>query len=181
MDCINLKQRFGRRFKVTHEESREAEFGDGARTVDPWLLLIPCQYGHIFPWGDSLLAASVDGHPRVARKIAALDCCTVVQDGDDGELTATFDEDDFRQVADLMKPRRRRQVSEAERKRLADLSARHGFKPRQRIVNDEYSGRRRDSRHRGVSDTLNAKRRICSAEMNWRPTIAYGRVGRWNV
>jgi hypothetical protein len=37
MECINLKARFGKRYKVTYEESYFAEYGPHARKEDPWL------------------------------------------------------------------------------------------------------------------------------------------------
>jgi hypothetical protein len=40
-------------------------------------------------------------------------------------VTVLFDVADFDQVAEIMQARRRRQVSEQERQRLAELSARH--------------------------------------------------------
>ena len=64
--CINLKKRFGARYKVRCEESYRAEHGVSARAQDPWLMILLCQYGHIFPWGGSVLAASVDGHTSVS-------------------------------------------------------------------------------------------------------------------
>ncbi len=137
MECVNLKDRFGRRFKVEYEESYYDE-----RTKhtleDPWLMIVPCRYGHIFPHGGSLLAASVDGHPNVAGVLRRLRCCQVHQDGDFGELTVVFDVADFDKVAAIMKPRRRRQVSEEERERLRLMSAKFGF---QRIVQGEHTPR----------------------------------------
>ena len=57
------------------------------------------------------MAASVNRCPKIAGKLRRLGCVEVVQDGDFGELTATFDVDDFRKVAKVMRPRRRRQVT----------------------------------------------------------------------
>ena len=114
MKCIDLKERFGRRHRVRYEESYRAERGRG-RTRDPWLMVLACRYGHILPWGGNLLAASVDGHPNIAGRLRTLSCCTVVQDGDFGELTATFDVADFQTVARVMRPRCRRQLSDQQK------------------------------------------------------------------
>jgi hypothetical protein len=119
--CINLKERFGRRYRVTYEESYRADRGAGARAADPWLMIVPCRYGHIFPHGGNLLAASVDGHPNVAGVLRRLACCRVHQDGDFGELTALFDVADFPKMAQIMRPRRRRQVSPEQRERLRGM------------------------------------------------------------
>ena len=113
--CIDLKARFGRRYRVKFEECHEAEYGPGARTPDPWLMILLCKYGHIFPHGDNELAASVDGYPKVAGRLRRLPCCRVHQDGDDGELTVVFDAAHFPKVARILRPRRRRRVSPEQR------------------------------------------------------------------
>ena len=55
--CLNLKERFGANYRIHREE--------GATIGDPWGLLIPCRYGHIYPWGGDRLAASIDGHKGI--------------------------------------------------------------------------------------------------------------------
>lgn len=114
MECVNLRERFGEQYHVRYEESYSI---GGAVRCDPWLQIIPCKYGHIFPHGGETLAVSVDGHPNIARKIAALCCCKVHQDGDFGELTALFDVSAFGLVAGIIRPRRRIQLSDEERER----------------------------------------------------------------
>jgi len=121
--CINLKERFGRRYRVVYEESYYAQYGPNARVPDPWLMILPCKFGHIFPHGGDMLAASVDGHPNVAGLLRRLPRCQVWQDGDFGELTVTFDVADFDEVARIMRPRRRRQVTPEQK---AELLARLG-------------------------------------------------------
>lgn len=116
--CINLKERFGRRFRVAYEESYRAAYGANARTEDPWLMAILCRYGHIYPHGGTTLAASIDGHPNVASQLRRLACCRVRQDGDGGELTVHFDVADFSAVARILRPRRRRQVTPEQREEL---------------------------------------------------------------
>jgi hypothetical protein len=63
---VNLRRRFSRRFRVRYEPAYEAEYGRGARVEDPSLMVIPCKYGHLYPFGGATLAASADGHPNVA-------------------------------------------------------------------------------------------------------------------
>jgi len=45
--CINLRQRFGRQFKVAYEGSYQAQYGRYARVDDPWLQVIPGRRGHV--------------------------------------------------------------------------------------------------------------------------------------
>lgn len=128
MECVNLKERFGQRYRVRYEESYRAQYGPRAFTVDPWLQIIPCQHGHVLPHGGDMLAASTDRRGPIARRLIALPEATIHQDGDDG-VTVLFQVDQFDAVAEVMKPRRRRIVSEAERERLRTLGAKYGFQP----------------------------------------------------
>lgn len=107
MKCINLRTRFGRKYRVTYEESYRAQYGPRARIEDPALMVLLCRYGHIYPFGDSRLAAFVAGHPNVAGTLRRMTCCEVWQDGDDGDLTVLFDAADFVQIALIMKPQRK--------------------------------------------------------------------------
>ena len=110
-NCIDLKEKFGQRYRVVRSEP-----GD-TRGRDPWLLAIPCRHGHIYPQGRELLAASTNNRGPIARRLAALPCCRVVQDGDDG-INAVFDANDFASVAAVMRPNRRRQLSAEHKARL---------------------------------------------------------------
>ena len=128
MSCINLRERFGDVYKVELEESYHADRGENARTEDPWLQVLLCQHGHIYPHGRDVLAASTNTRGGIARKLAALDCTTVVQDGSDG-INATFHVRDFERVAELMKPKRRRRLTVEQRRAAAERLAKYAFKP----------------------------------------------------
>jgi len=118
-DCIDLKEEFGDKYKIAKDESYFAEYGPTAWTHDPWYLQIPCRLGHIYPHGGSTLAVSLDGHPIKAKQLTALDCCQVHQHGADG-MTLLFDMADFQQVAEIVRPHRRVQLSEARKAELAE-------------------------------------------------------------
>jgi hypothetical protein len=161
--CINLKERFGRRFKVEYEASYLADRGDGARAADPWLMIVPCRYGHIYPHGGNLLAASVDGYPKVAGVLRRLACCRVYQDGDFGELTVLFDVADFGRVAKVMRPRRRRQVTAEQRETLIarlkdgqDRRTQGDFRPRPCVPASQVTIGATDGQHALFSPLLNA-------------------------
>ncbi|MGA2069170.1 MAG: hypothetical protein ABSG86_29730 [Thermoguttaceae bacterium] len=128
MDCVNLRERFGRQYRIEYEESYYAERGAGARADDPWLQIIPCRAGHIYPWGTSTLAASTNSRGSTARKLAALDFTTVHQDGSDG-MTILFPVEKFPKVAALMHPWRRRQMTEEQRQAAAERLAKYAFTP----------------------------------------------------
>lgn len=120
MDCINLKQTFGDRYKVTYEEGRYS--------TDPWLMIIPCQNGHICPWGGEDLAACTDYPGRVAGRLKRLSFTEVAQDGDDG-ANVVFHVKHFDQVAEIMKPRKKIRISEEERQKRTERIARYRFEP----------------------------------------------------
>lgn len=115
--CINLKETFGGKYRISYDEAAGSE--PGGRS-DPWLMLIPCQRGHIYPHGGSLLAVATSVRGGTARAIRSLPGVEVIQDGEDG-INASFPVELFPQVAELMLPRRKRQVSEQERIRLSTM------------------------------------------------------------
>jgi hypothetical protein len=127
---INLRAAYGRRFKIVMEESYAGQHGPRARVDDAAYQVIPGARGHVFPWDLTRLAGSTDTSGLTARRLKALPGVTVWQDGSDG-ATVLFPVDLLDQVADLLKLRRRRRVSDQERSRLAELGRRHGFQPRQ--------------------------------------------------
>jgi hypothetical protein len=94
------------------------------------------QHGHIYAHGRDVLAASTNTRGGIARKLAALDCTTVVQDASD-EITVTFDVRDFERVAELLKPRRRRRLTVERRVAAAERLAKYAFKPAGQSDSDE--------------------------------------------
>ena len=116
-DCIDLLEEFGERYRIAKDGSYYAEYGPTAWTHDPWYLQIPCRLGHIYPHGGTTLGISLDGHPIKAKQLAGLDCCRVRQHGSDG-MTLLFDVADFSEVAKIVRPHRRVQLSEARKAEL---------------------------------------------------------------
>jgi hypothetical protein len=127
-NCVNLRAKFGDRWKITFEPSYYADRGPLGRTDDPWLQQIECVHGTICPWGDDKLGACTKHRGPVASQLAALDCVTVAQEGTDGS-NATFHIDDIEIIAEVMKPRRKRQVSPAMREHLRNIGATTRFSP----------------------------------------------------
>jgi hypothetical protein len=82
--CIELEKRFGKTYRVGYEPAYRAEHGKNGRADDPWLKIIPCQRGHIFPWGGDRLAASIDTRGASAKQLMELRGVEVVQDASDG-------------------------------------------------------------------------------------------------
>lgn len=126
-NCINLRERFGDRFKVRYVQDYFAEYGPNAQTEDPVYMEVPCANGFIAPWSGTELVACTARAGAVARKLGALPFTTVVQDGDDGANVA-FPVERFEEVAAVMKPRRRRRLSPTARRRLAEAGVNTRFK-----------------------------------------------------
>ena len=124
--CLNLKELFGDRFKLDVDEGFYAERPEFRRDEEVWLTHILCQHGHIGVWGDDLLVACTNSAGSVAKRLAALSFTTVVQDGSDG-LNATFPVEHFDKVAAIIKPRKRRRLSEEQRARLVEAGAKYRF------------------------------------------------------
>lgn len=116
--CIDLKERYGDKYRIGYDPAYFAEHGDRGRTHDPWLLTIPCRSGHIFPHGGEMLAASVDGHPNIAFALRKLGL-KVHQAGTDGQ-TLLFHVVQFKAVAKIMRPHRKRQWTDAQRAEAAE-------------------------------------------------------------
>jgi hypothetical protein len=138
MTYVNLQERFGHRYRVGWE-ANGATKGQWPREDWPWLMEIPCRYGLIYPKGGEILQA-MTGRPNIRAELRALP--VILSSRGDLETVVTFRVDDAEQVFALLKPYRRRQVSDAERDRLRALSARHGFprKDRQDIGASERDG-----------------------------------------
>ena len=115
---LNLKELYGARFKI---ELDEAAFCEPGGRKNPWYFKVLCRYGDIYPYSDLLLgffcnAAKVRGrlhqdHPEIE----------VRQWSDIGEAVFLFRPDQFDLVAQYARPRKRRQISDREKKRLARI------------------------------------------------------------
>jgi hypothetical protein len=128
MECIDLRENFGRQYKITYDEAYDAK-GRHRDKLDPWLMQIICQRGTIYPFGGTKLVVEVDNRSKLAGRMQRLGCVTPIQKGDH-EKSFLFDVEHFDEVAEIVRPRRRRQVSDEVRERLARLGTR--FKPKSR-------------------------------------------------
>ena len=151
--CVNLKATFGDRYWYLWDEAYAAERPEHHTVEVPWLTIIPCKFGRIFPWGGQVLAASCDAGGVKRRELARLPGVRVVVGGakDCAEVVVTFDVAGIDAVAEVMEPRRQRQYSVEERAaRAAQLAKvrppRKGVKS---TVSRRLLGRRRRDRRAG--------------------------------
>jgi hypothetical protein len=96
-------------YRLTWDESR------AGREQDANLMQIPCKHGHIYPHGPKTLGAAVDGHPGIVRKLLALPGTRCHQLGDRGEANILFGVELLDTVAGVMRVRRRRRMTDAQR------------------------------------------------------------------
>src|SRR5262249_31645267 len=92
---------------------------DESGHTDPWMMTIPCRLGIIYPHGGDVLAVEVDGHPVIAKRLAAIDGVKLWQDGEDEE-TFLFHVDLFNLVAAVVLPKRKSQLTDEQRQKRAD-------------------------------------------------------------
>lgn len=126
--CANLSDLFGDRFKIDFDPVIDSH-GRQRDKIDPWLQVMRCERGEIYPFGDDKLAVEVQGRPITARRLAELDCCKVYQNGDH-EVSFIFPVKRFEEVAAIVRPRKRRRLSEEQKHILAEASAPYRFKSR---------------------------------------------------
>jgi len=120
---VDLEASFGRRFKVSWEADG-ATRNQWPREAWPWLMEIRGRHGLIHPYGGELLCAvSNTGH--TGAKLRRLPF--VLDARGDQETVIRFHVDHVKDVFGIIRPYRRRRVSEETRKRLRELSTLHGF------------------------------------------------------
>jgi len=120
---IDLKARFGDTYRI------EVEEGAG-RTCDPAYFIIPCRHGHFYPHGGEMLGFATNNRGGIAKRLASLPFVTVAQDGADG-MNLIFSVEYFEEVAEIVKPKRRRQYTEEQKEAaLANLGDKRRFAPK---------------------------------------------------
>ena len=119
MKCINLKERFGKKWRVKKEIK--------TNSPDSWNFVMPCKLGHICPWGGTVLAACIDKHPLIIKRVSKLPFMTLHQHGNDG-ANLLFDVEHFDKVIKFMKPYKRRKLSEEQKAESVERLKQYGLK-----------------------------------------------------
>lgn len=114
--CINLREHFGDRYRIDFDPAYSPK-GVPRAKLEPWYMQIPCRYGVIYPFGPDRLAVEVDGHPRIAAKLDRMPECIPYQRGD-YFAAFIFPSSAMPKVSRLVRPYRRRHITEKERSRL---------------------------------------------------------------
>jgi hypothetical protein len=130
---IDLKRLVNGRYRIEYDPSADI---DTDRETRLWCARVPCKFGFISVHSSTMLAAYT-ANPRMVSKLAELEGAKIHQRGD-SEIRVVFDRVHLDAVCRLLKARRRRQVSPAERDRLAALSEK--YRPRPHTEAPESSG-----------------------------------------
>jgi len=110
---IDLRANFGDRYRVKRDDC-----GDQ---------LIGHQWGHVYAHSATELACVIEGNNKINRIQRQFPEICITKRGD-SEIVFLFDPALFPKLAKALKASRKRQVSEVERKRLADMGRAHRFK-----------------------------------------------------
>jgi hypothetical protein len=121
--CIDLRQ-----FSLPYRCVNDLEGRPAYERDNVWDLVLPGAAGFVAPWGGDYLLACTRHRITTAAILAKVPGAVVSQDGSDGQ-NVRFHRDHLDLVAGVLRLYRRRQVSEAERARLAALGAATRFPP----------------------------------------------------
>ncbi len=135
---IDLKKQYGTKYKIQLDES--ADILNQEKSERLWYYRIPCKYGHIGVWGKKTLSYYCD-RPRFITKLIGLveiNGWEIVQRGE-SEIQFTFRTSQFYEVADVVKPKKKRQLTEAHLARLLKSSAGNRFAGRSDGTNGTLS------------------------------------------
>jgi hypothetical protein len=137
--CVNLMERFGSKYRVTFEDGYDAK---GKHSPDPAMMELRGRFGTIYAHGPGTLAVMCDRHPAARKQLTNLVSCRLVQDGDH-EATFVFDAERFREVAAIVKPRRKRQMTDEQRQAATERLKSFAFPSRSHATNASKSTRQR--------------------------------------
>jgi hypothetical protein len=119
--CPNLLQLVGDRYRVSFDPAYDP-FRVPRDKLDPWMMVLRGHRGEIYPFGDDKLA--VFATPAVAAHLRAIPGLTLWTDGSDGR-TFVFPVSALDAVAQVIRPRKRRRLSEEARRQACERLARY--------------------------------------------------------
>lgn len=134
MTCINLLEMFGDKYLIAFDEAYSPRNVPRPK-LDPWMMTIRCAGRGItiYPHGRDVLAVEVNGRRNIAKKLAGLEGLTVWQDGD-RERTFLFPFALFQNVAEIVKPIRRPQLTDAQREAARQRLASYAFRSAEELT-----------------------------------------------
>lgn len=125
-DCVNLWHLFGHEYRVGWDPAYDPEHVPREK-LDPWYFEISGARGKVWPYGGEYLAAKVDGRPKTVKEfLATVPGSVLIQDGD-REKTIRFHYVWLHRAAELLRLRRKRRLSEKQKKECIERIAKYRF------------------------------------------------------
>jgi hypothetical protein len=127
MAMINLKESYGKRYKVFMDEAWECE-KNRQEEDKPWYYELRGKYGFIYPYGDTTLGVMVTSEiikGRLKRDFKGR--VNIFWDGD-GEGVFLFNPTIIHEIAAMIKVRRKRQLSPEQRMKLVEAGQKYQFR-----------------------------------------------------
>ena|SRR3989337_1487223 len=111
---MNLKETYGSIYRIRFDP---AVGKSSTLMADPDYQIIPCRHGEIYPYSAKLLAVWVNGSKRIGKIKREMPDLKIQNDGQ-GEAIFLFNPNLFNQIADYVKPHRKRQSSQSQLENL---------------------------------------------------------------
>lgn len=121
MLCVDLKERFGDRYRIAYDPAAALERGGKS---NPWYYIIRCKFGEVHPYGGQMLAFHCRGSKMrgiIKREFPDFEIQSWT---DDEEAVFLFHVDRFPELAKIIRPRRSRKLSEEHRRKLTGAGIR---------------------------------------------------------
>jgi hypothetical protein len=123
--CINLHALAGNRFRVWNEmESRR-----GHKEDDPWDWVLPGRSGFVAPWSATRLVACTASAKTTKRFLAMVPGAAIVQDESGTGANITIEPVYLNVAANVLRLRRRRRLTDAQREAALVRLSPFGFLP----------------------------------------------------
>lgn len=120
---MNLKEKFGSRYRVTLDES--FKIADTESRKEEWRYQeIKGKYGVIFPYGWDKPAVTFTSNVVANRFSQKANDWQILQNGED-ERTYLIPKSDLGEIFDAIKPRKKRQLTPEQRERLIEMGKKH--------------------------------------------------------
>ncbi len=127
---VDLKKQYGKKYRIFMDEAWDAE--DSHSNPDkvkdkPWYYEIRGKYGTVYLYGTNKLAVRITGN-RIKNRIKAeyADILSLYLEAED-ESIFLFSPDNFEIVAKLIKAKRKRQITEEQRKLIIERTKEYRF------------------------------------------------------
>lgn len=116
--CVNLREEFGDRFRIEYDPA-----ADSSRTLrkDPWYFVMKCKAGELSPQGGTTLRLEIPVTMGSRRRKILERLKGRVQAIEFSDVWAIlFEVSDFDLVADLIRPKRRPQLTAQQREQRSE-------------------------------------------------------------